>query len=128
MRIGAIVNRVDPFLIQQLAGNPNAGNSDEKYSGRKDVLSAEVAKNLGASVCRHAVSWSSEILVAADIVASVNPELLNQATEFGRGFDQLLRGFLSVSGAACGALGGFCHASDVAGNLAAAVRRFAHVA
>lgn len=55
-------------------------------------------------------------------------ELLNQPSQLGGGFYQLLRRLLSVIGAARGALGCLRYPSDVAADLAASLGRFAHVA
>src|SRR6202451_1252461 len=61
------------------------------------------------------------------VVAVIDLELLDQAAQFRRSLHQLLGGFLGVSGAPRRALRCLGYARDVAGNFAAAVRRFAYI-
>ena len=55
-------------------------------------------------------------------------ELLHQPAKFGRGSHQLLRCFLGITGAAGCAFRRLRYSRDVAGDLTAALRRFAYIA
>src|ERR1039457_2490454 len=62
------------------------------------------------------------------VFAGVDLELLDQPSQLCGRFHQLLRSLLGISGASRRALGSLGYARNIAGDLAAAVRRFTDVA
>src|SRR5208282_3099057 len=67
-------------------------------------------------------------IVGCAFLAGVDVELLDQAAQLGGHLDQFLRCLLGVAGAPRCILGGLGYTGNIAGDLAAIARRFAHVA
>jgi len=66
--------------------------------------------------------------ISVPVFINVDLELFDQSAQFSGGFHQLLGRLLRVIGSARGALGCLRYSADVAGDLAAALGCFAHVA